>query len=44
VTNYGVGGRTMLKESHLPPGDHASYWNTTQVRVKIMGLLIIRTG
>lgn len=30
VTNYGVGGRTMLKEAHLPSGDHASYWNTSQ--------------
>eukprot|EP01046_Picozoa_sp_COSAG06_P005936 COSAG06_NODE_271_length_18677_cov_157.113360_7_plen_369_part_00 len=30
VTNYGVGGRTMFKTVHLPPGDHASYWSTPQ--------------
>ena len=30
VTNYGVGGKTMLKQAHLPAGDHASYWNTRQ--------------
>ena len=30
VTNFGVGGKTMLKQSHLPPGDHASYWGTEQ--------------
>lgn len=30
VTNYGVGGRTMFKQQHLPPGDMVSYWNTTQ--------------
>ena len=30
VTNYGVGGRTMLREAHLPSGDRSSYWNTTE--------------
>lgn len=26
VTNYGVGGQTMFKPTHLPPNDHSSYW------------------
>ena len=30
VTNYGSGGKTMLKPEHLPSGDRASYWATRQ--------------
>lgn len=30
VTNFGVGGKTVFKERHLPANDHASYWNTTE--------------
>ena len=30
VSNYGSGGKTMLKASHLPTGDKASYWATQQ--------------
>jgi lysophospholipase L1-like esterase len=26
VTNYGVGGQTMFKQSHLPANDRSSYW------------------
>lgn len=32
VTNYGVGGQTMFKPSHLPPHDHSSYWSRPEYR------------
>ena len=35
VTNYGVGGRTMLQQAHLPAGDRASYWNTSQYKAAL---------